>query len=174
MSISVAKIQNAFDYLFKSLHNPAFAKSFGFQHWNERELLPLVRAYLLGCFRQHMEPECWRDLPGSPSGWGVLDFIIGDIAVELAVRPRDKAKARVSRLQNKNEVRKLMKHKGRGLLVLFDFSSAPLTEEEVNSFRENLPRLGKGHRRSPFQLSYFYRTNTRPRRLEAQHMRIRV
>lgn len=121
-----------------------------------------------------MKAECGSDLPGSPSGRGVLDFIIGDIAVELAVRPRDMAKDRVSRFQNQNEVKKLMKYNGRGLLVLFDFSSAPLTEEEVNSFRENLPRLGKGHRRSPFQLSYFYRTNTRPRRMEAQHMRIRV
>jgi hypothetical protein len=144
-----------------------------FHHWNERELLPLVRTYLLGCFKDKIEAECWVDLPGSPSGWGVLDFIIDDIAVELAVRPRNDKKAKLTPTVNRNEIKKLMKHRGKGLLVLYDFSNYPLSDEDIERYRLELPCMGKGHRRSPFQLSYFCRRG-RPRKVECIHKRIRV
>jgi hypothetical protein len=173
MAVSVRKIQESFFYLFESLHKPAIAKSLKFHHWNEKELLPLVRTYLLGCFKDKIEAEHWVDLPGSPSGWGAIDFIIEGIGVELAVRSRNARKATLSPAVNRNEIKKLMKHSGKGLLVLFDFSGCPLSAEELQRYRTDLPKLGKGHRRSPFQLSYFCRRG-RPRVTEEDHLRIRV
>jgi len=63
---------------------------------------------------------------------------------------------------NTTEIKKLMKHEGLSLLVLFDFSKIPYTEEQIERFRE-WPSLGQGnHKKSAFNVAYFYLEKFRP------------
>lgn len=53
----------------------------------------------------------------------------------------------------------MMKHDGKALLVLFDFSDTPYSEGQIESFR-NWPSLGRGnHRKSAFNVVYFFVEN---------------
>jgi hypothetical protein len=55
-----------------------------------------------------------------------------------------------------------MKHDGLALLILFDFSKNPYTEEQIERFRD-WPSLGKGnHAKSAFNVAYFYLEKLRP------------
>lgn len=64
---------------------------------------------------------------------------------------------------NSTEIKKLMKHDGLAALVLFDFSKTPYTEDQIESFR-NWPSLGKGnHKKSAFNVAYFYLEKQRPK-----------
>ena len=79
------------------------------------------------------------------------------MAVEFAVRKPKQRKANLSHVTNSSEVKKLMKHDGKALLVLFDFSKKPFSEEDIDRYRE-WPSLGKGpHKKSPFNVAYFHR-----------------
>lgn len=162
MSITVTEVIEAFDLLFSSMRNKEFSKTLRLHEFSERELLPLARTFLLGYFGESLVPEAKSKLPGSLSGFGRIDFLIDNVAVELAVRRRDAAKSTVSATVNSSEVKKLMKHDGRAVLVLYDFSKSPYTEEQIESFRE-WPSLGKGnHNKSPFNVAYFYMKSHRP------------
>ena len=141
---------------------------------SERELLPLVRCYLLGWFADNVSPEVKSKLPGTVSGHGYIDFVIDDVAVEFAVRKPTAARSNVSATVNSTEVKKLMKHDGKALLVLFDFSDAPYSEEQIESFR-NWPSLGRGnHRKSAFNVVYFFVEKRRPLALGKITKNIRI
>lgn len=161
MTCSVREIVEAFELLYETLQDPAFSKSLRLKEWGERDLLPLVRTFLLGWFGRNVEPEVAAALPGSWSGKGRIDFVIGGVAVEFAVRKPRTSAATMSAVVNSDEIKKLMKFRGKALLVLFDFSRKPYSEEQVERFRE-WPSLGKGaHKKSPFHVAYFHRGTRR-------------
>lgn len=174
MSITVSDVVKAFDLLFHSIHNPQFCKTLKLKEFTERELHPLVRTFLLGYFGESLIPEAETILPGSLSGIGRVDYMIGGVAVELAVRSKGKAKSTISSSVNTTEVKKLMKHKGLAVLVLFDFSDSPATDDDISRFRA-WPSLGKGnHKKSPFNVAYFYKESTGRLELSCITKNIRV
>jgi len=144
MATSISEVQDAFELLFENILDPNFSKSHRLDRWNEKELLPLVRTFLLGYFRKRVVPEVTTALPGSKTGTGRIDFVIDGVAVEFAVRSKHANASNVKKRTNENEVKKLLKFDGKSLLVLFDFSSAPLPDEALHAFRE-LPSLGPGN-----------------------------
>ncbi|MCZ0881022.1 hypothetical protein OYS97_01155 [Raoultella ornithinolytica] len=143
MATTITEITDCFEYFFSSLYRREFVKTLRLNECSERELLPLVRCYLLGWFADNVSPEVKSRLPGTVSGHGFIDFVIDDVAVEFAVRKPTAARSNVSATVNSTEVKKLMKHDGKALLVLFDFSDTPYSEEQIESFR-NWPSLGRG------------------------------
>ena len=162
MQVTVNEVVEAFDLLFNSLIDKKFTKTLRLNEWGEQELLPLVRTYLLGYFGDSIVPEAKSKLPGTLTGYGFIDFVIDNIAIELAVRKPTASKSNVSATVNTTEIKKLMKHDGLAVLVLFDFSKTPYTEEQIERFRE-WPSLGKGnHKKSPFNVAYFYLEKFRP------------
>jgi hypothetical protein len=163
MAITVKEVVEAFELLFWSLHRKDFSKTLHLNEWGEQELLPLVRTYLLGYFGESLVPESRSVLPGSLSGNGYIDFLIDSVAVEFAVRKPTAARSNVSASVNSSEIKKLMKHDGLAVLVLFDFSKTPYTEEQIENFRD-WPSLGKGnHKKSAFNVVYFYLEKHRPK-----------
>ncbi|BEV72964.1 hypothetical protein THUN1379_24460 [Paludibacterium sp. THUN1379] len=157
MAITLTKTQEAFELLFGSLCDQSFSKSLQLEYWGERNLLPLVRTFLLGYFGKSIEPEAQATLPGALTGKGRLDFIIDNVAVEFAVRTPGCSSYKLGCITNESEIKKLLKYDGKSILVLFDFSNNPLKSEELEIFRD-LPSLGQGnHKKSPFQLSYFFK-----------------
>lgn|GEM_PF-1202919 len=162
MTVGVKNVTEAFELLYTSLLSKPFAKSLRLSEWGERALLPLVRTFLLGYFGESLMPEAKAQLPGSLSGNGRLDFNVAGVAVEFAVRRPDAPKATLSLVVNISEIKKLMKYDGHALLVLFDFSKSPYTRQEIEAFR-NWPSLGKGpHKKSPFNVAYYYKKTLRP------------
>lgn len=100
--------------------------------------------------------------------------MIDDVAVEFAVRKPTAARSNVSATVNSTEVKKLMKHDGKALLVLFDFSDTPYSEEQIESFR-NWPSLGRGnHRKSAFNVVYFFVEKRKPLALGKITKNIRI
>jgi hypothetical protein len=165
MSVSIKTVVEAFELLFTSLLNKDFSKTLRLNEWKERDMLPLVRTFLLGYFGESIVPEAKATLPGSLSGSGRIDFIVAGVAVEFAVRRPDAPKATLSLVVNSTEVKKLMKFDGLAVLVLFDFSNSPFDEHALESFRD-WPSLGKGnHKKSPFNVAYFYIATSRPREI---------
>jgi len=163
MAITVKEVIEAFDLLFSSLHRRNFTKTLCLNEWGERELLPLVRTFLLGYYGESLVPEAKSKLPGSLSGEGYIDFLIENVAVEFAVRKPTASRSNVSATVNSTEIKKLMKHDGLAVLILFDFSSTPYTEDQINNFRD-WPSLGKGnHKKSAFNVAYFYLEKQRPK-----------
>lgn len=68
MSIGVGIVVEAFELLYTSLLSKRFSKSLRLAEWGERDLLPLVRSFLLGYFGESLVPEPKAQLPGSLSG----------------------------------------------------------------------------------------------------------
>ncbi len=167
MATSINAVQEAFELLFEGMSDPNFSKSHNLDCWNERDLLPLVRTFLLGYFGKSVAPEVTATLPGSKTGTGRIDFIIDDVAVEFAVRSKYANASNIKKTTNESEVKKLLKFDGKSLLVLFDFSSDPMPEEVLHDFRE-LPSLGRGnHKTSPFRISHLYLDDFK----EVQHVK---
>ena len=174
MATTITEIMECFEYFFSPLYRREFVKTLRLNECSERELLPLVRCYLLGWFADNVSPEVKSKLPGTVSGHGYIDFVIDDVAVEFAVRKPTAARSNVSATVNSTEVKKLMKHDGKALLVLFDFSDAPYSEEQIESFR-NWPSLGRGnHRKSAFNVVYFFVEKRRPLALGKITKNIRI
>ena len=162
MSITIAEIVKSFDLLYNSMHRKEFSKTLRLNEWGEQELLPLVRTFLLGYFGESLVPEAKSKLPGALSGYGRIDFMVDNVAVEFAARKPTSAKSNVSASVNISEMKKLMKHDGLALLILFDFSKTPYTKEQIKRFR-HWPSLGKGnHAKSAFNVAYFYLEKLRP------------
>jgi hypothetical protein len=74
MSVSVSEVVNSFRYLYASLWRKEFTKTLCPGEYSERELLPLLRFYLLGWFGDKVSPEVPGILPGALRGSGRLDF----------------------------------------------------------------------------------------------------
>lgn len=157
MRITINKVVDAFWLFYESIHDKEFRKTKNFHQMGERELAPLVRTFLLGAFGYQVTPEFRSHLPGNLTGQGSIDFIVGDVAVEFAVRRYDKGGSSLSNVTNATEIKKLMKFEGLSLLVLFDMSDRPYEASDIDRYREWVS-LGKGnHRRYPFSVAYFYR-----------------
>ncbi len=109
MATTITEITECFEYFFSSLYRREFVKTLRLNECSERELLPLVRCYLLGWFADNVSPEVKSKLPGTVSGHGYIDFVIDDVAVEFAVRKPTAARSNVSATVNSTEVKKLMK-----------------------------------------------------------------
>ena len=162
MTPRVKEVVRAFELLFESIRSQKFSKTLALHEYSERELLPLVRTFLLGYFGKSLIAEASSKLPGSRSGNGRVDFLIGNLAVELAVRTPGDSKSAVSSAANSSEVKKLMKHNGMAILILFDFSKTPYSIKDIERFRQ-CPSLGKGnHNKSAFNVAYFYIESWRP------------
>lgn len=158
---TISEIVEAFEYLYENLLDKEYAKSTGYAHYNESELLPLVRAYLLGYFHGDMQAEQWSSLPGCKTAYGRIDFLIGKVAVELAVRRKGGPKSCLRPHHNRTEVRKLLRWKGRAILILFDFDDNHFDVADIKDYRHI--SLGKGNwKTSGFNIAYFYRSG-RPR-----------
>lgn len=174
MAITVKEVVEAFELLFSSLHNKSFSKTLRLNEYGEQALLPLVRTFLLGYFGESLVPEAKSSLPGTLTGYGKIDFVIENVAVEFAVRKPSAARSNMSATVNSSEVKKLMKHSGLAVIVLFDFSTSPYSEDQVESFRD-WPSLGKGnHKKSPFNVAYFHLAKKRPQTLGLITKNIRV
>lgn len=174
MATTITSVVESFEYFFHSLYRPEFVKTLRLNECNERELLPLVRCYLLVYFADAVSPEVQGKLPGTITGNGYIDFVIDDVAVEFAVRRPTAAKSTVSATVNSTEMKKLMKYDGKALLVLFDFSGTPYTEDQIEAFRD-WPSLGKGnHKKSAFNVAYFYVEKRRPLTLGKITKNIRI
>jgi len=157
-------IQDAFELLFQGILNPQFNKSLGLEYWGERALLPLVRTFLLGYFGDP-EVEVPSKLPSSLSGKGRLDFLIGNVAVEFAVRIDGKYPRVIGLPGNYDELIKLTLHDGPAALVLFDFAKTPLEKTELECFRQVLS-LGRGnYKKSGYSILYYHRSLVRPIRM---------
>jgi len=174
MAITILEVDEAFQLLFESFIKKKFSKSLYLDYWGEKDLLPLVRTYLLGYFGQSIVPEAESELPGTLSGYGRIDFLIKKTAIEFAVRTPECGKSKITKNTNETEIKKLMKHDGPSVLVLFDFSEYPLSQEEINKYR-TLPSLGRGnHFKSPFNLLYYYIKGKRPKRAYREKLNIRI
>jgi hypothetical protein len=174
MGIGVGNVFSAFELLYVSLLRRSFSKTLRLHEWGEQDLLPLVRTFLLGYFGESIVPEAVSKLPGSLSGKGRIDFIVGDVAIEFAVRKPDARRSTLSASVNIHEVKKLMKYPGQAVLILYDFSKTPYTREQIEKFR-NWPSLGQGsHKKSPFNVIYFYIESRRPLLTGSIKMNIRV
>lgn len=159
MTTSILEVQDSFGLLFSSLIDRTFSKSLYLEHKGEKSLLPLVRTFLLGYFGKSVVPEVQAKLPGALTGMGRLDFTVDDVAVEFAVRRPGTGAHIIGARINETEMKKLLKYDGKALLVLFDFTDKPLTSNDLEMFRIH-PSMGKGrHRKSPFQISYFYKND---------------
>ncbi|EBZ9517302.1 hypothetical protein EH138_24470 [Salmonella enterica subsp. enterica serovar Eastbourne] len=162
MATTIKNVVESFEYLFCSLYRQEFVKTLRLNECNERELLPLVRCYLLGWFGDKLTPEVQAKLPGTLTGNGYIDFVIDDIAVEFAVRRPDAPKATLAAYANSTEIKKLMKYDGKALLVLFDFSATPFTEQQIEAFKGWHSLLHGNHKKSAFNIAYFYVKKRRP------------
>jgi len=172
MAVTVKQVTAAFELLYERLLDRTYAKSAGFERYSERELAHIVRAFLLGYFRK-LDPEATSRLPGSPTAYGRIDFVVGNVAIELAVRSRTATtKSALSARSNITEVKKLLCHKGPAILILFDFARSRLSAEDLGLYR-TLPSLGPGRlQKSAFNLAYFHRDG-RPAECQLIRMNIR-
>lgn len=155
MSVSVSEVVNSFSYLYSSLWRKEFTKTLRPGEYSERELLPLLRFYLLGRFGDKVSPEVRAILPGALRGSGRLDFMIGDVAVEFAVRRRNDRACSLRPEYQTTEVKKLLKYDGKGVLILFDLSYPPLKLSVIREYR-SLSAMGN-HMKTSFHVAYFYR-----------------
>jgi hypothetical protein len=157
MKTSIAEISRAFHVFHEGLRDPAFSKSLGLSFWSERKLLPLARSFLLGWFGHgRVAPEVMSALPGKRTGMGRIDFVVGGVAVELAVRNQNGPRQNLSASVNADEIKKLMKFDGPAVLVLLDLTDEPLDDGAIRKFRD-WPSLGQGnHKKSSFSVSYHY------------------
>ncbi len=161
MATTVQQIVQAFEHLYESIYDREFRKTLPLHQYSERELAPLVRSFLLGWFG-HVSPEKRCRLPGSLTGQGAIDFVVDGVAIELAVRRPGEGKAALSDVTNATEVRKLLKHDGLAVLILYDFSSRPFEQEDLARYR-SWKSLGQGnHKMSAFNVAYFCRRKGRP------------
>lgn len=154
--ITQEQVIDAFFRLYCAYHNKRFTKTLNFTQKTEQELLPAIRHYLLGYFDQ-LEPE--SPVQVTANYQGRFDFLIGNVAVELALRSARKGGNNLKAEHNVNEVRKLIRHPEHSLMVLFDFKGHRTDEEVIETLKEyrNIPSLGRGNpHRYPFTVAYFY------------------
>lgn len=158
MAVTRKQIQDAFDLLFQGILNPEFNKSLYLESWGERALLPLVRTFLLGYFGD-LRVEVVSRLPWALSGKGRLDFCIGDVAVEFAVRIDGKYPRVLGLDDNYDEIIKLALYDGPAVLVLFDFAKKSLDRTELECYRQ-VPSPGRGnYKRSGYSVLYYHKSS---------------
>ncbi|MBF0383902.1 MAG: hypothetical protein HQL69_23040 [Magnetococcales bacterium] len=150
--VTIKQVGEAFHHLFSHLTTPEFRKSNNFASLNEQEMLLLVRFFLLGRFSDVRAEHLSDYWPNKR-----IDFMVGDVAVEMAVRPYDKGQHRLNQSINTSEINKLVKYDGPSALVLLDFSEDPLTKAELEAEYRKTPSLGAGkHKLYSYSVLYFF------------------
>jgi hypothetical protein len=149
---TVKDIQKAIDVFFEWAHDKDFCKSVPLSKVGERTLLPYLKTFFLGRFGE-VDPEY-------SVSTGRIDFVVKGIAIEVVVRKPSKPKTVLAPNQNTTEIKKLLKYnEGKAVLAMMDFSKTPITETELNEFRD-WPSPGQGrHKVSAFNVTYHYRKN---------------
>ncbi|HEV2187439.1 MAG TPA: hypothetical protein VGR70_09540, partial [Stellaceae bacterium] len=108
-----------------------------------------------------VSPESIAKMPLQKQGR--VDFLLGNTAIEFAVKVDSDPKYKLlpgSPNGNSAEVHKLTKHKGKSILVLFDFSRKRSLDDDELYDRYASHSLGKGnHGRTAYEIMYFYRDN---------------
>jgi hypothetical protein len=154
--ITINKLDEAIRVFIVSLGRKEFKKSTDYVRDGERGLLPFVKFFLLGRFGSTVNPEAKINCRAAAFARKRVDFLVKNIALEIAVRKPDGPKSNLSTYVNAQEVKKLVKHRGLSVLVLFDFARRPYQEEELESFR-TWPSLGKGNQQtSSFNVLYYH------------------
>jgi hypothetical protein len=156
VSATLKEVAAAFEHVFETMHDPGFRKSIRLSALSERQLLRYTKFFLLGWFgRTALEVERTVAFPWTETGKGRVDFSIGEVAIEVAVRNPTQGPSTLLSRVNAPEMVKLIKHRGPAMLVLFDFSRSPLSDADLEAYRD-VPSLGQGnHARSPFNVYYF-------------------
>lgn len=133
----------------------------GLDRQREKEVLPLVRTFLLGYFG-HCYPEVSVRSQSSASGWGRADFQIGGVAVEFAVRrPGDRKGPYHLRLTRRDDQADDVPR--RPSLGAVRFFANPFGEGDIERFRD-YASLGRGNfRRTAFNVAYYYVESARRR-----------
>ncbi|MGA7578072.1 MAG: hypothetical protein ACLQUW_03310 [Desulfobaccales bacterium] len=156
--ITISQIKKAFMLLYSGILDKNISKQMWFNHYKEKDLLPCIRLYLLGYFQNNFEPEKSTSHPYSYSGEGRFDFLIGDVAVEFAVRTPECSSRKLKLCDNTDEIAKLTKYPGDAVLILFDFSKNILAASDLEQYNQ-LPSLGRGVKRYPLSILYYYKDN---------------
>lgn len=173
---SIEKVTESLTDAWSIVRDPEFAKTFDFASVGERRLLPLVGMFLAGRFPYKVSREHAAALPGFGLGRGRIDYMVGGVAVELAVRRWGDAPSKLFPTQNTTEVRKLLKYDGLAVLALFDFAVEPVDIEELErQYRDwrSLCGIGSGkHKLCAFNVRYFYTQDGEPQPPKCFNIRV--
>lgn len=171
--VSQQQAIEAFYRLYQAYHNKRFTKTLNFTQKTEREILSLVRSYLLGYF-EHLEPEAMIQVGSNYRGR--FDFLIDNIAVEFAVRSANKGGNNLKAKNNVTEMKKLIRYPDHSLMILFDFKRYRTDDEVIATLKEyrNIPSLGRGnHNRYPFTVAYFYQDESGELCYDSRRIRVK-
>lgn len=172
---NVTEIVDALELLYAKVLDRSYRKTLDLHVRGERRLLPIIGGFLLGRFR-NVQPE--HPVKHRPLRWPLrVDFLVDDVAVEVAVRGRTSPKQLVSVALNMSEIKKLTCYEGKRLLVLFDFSRKPMQPEELERFRNWRDLVGRGRPSKvipAFNVAYYYMSSKRPIETGIFRMNVRV
>lgn len=157
MATSMKSIAEAFLTFHRATLDSEFSKSRGLHDFNEQQLLLPIRFFLLGWFGK-IEAETGARRPSAMTRAGRIDFLVGNTAVEVAVRPYSQTHhQRLHPTSNRTEMEKLMLHPDLSMLVLLDFAPTRVDWDVLVGYR-NPPSLGSGnYNKSNFDVYYFHR-----------------
>jgi len=148
----IKQMEKAFYFLFSEILDKHFSKSIPFEVYGEKEFKIITRFFLLGYFL-NINPEFTGEEPPVKRR---PDFMIGDTALEFAVRtPLDPP----SKLKAKNlepDILKLTTYQGESVLVLYDFSDKYLEEKDLEEYSE---WANEQNLKYPFTILYFHKEN---------------
>ncbi len=161
---SIKDIQHSVEDFLEICHARQFAKTYNFKNYSEKELLPLLRFFFAGRFGRVVIPECpahYAELKRKRTHYcdGRLDFLIGNVAVEVAVRPKYSSGSEMTAAKNYSEANKLslFRNAKKRVLILMDFSKASmdfdLNMKNMKQYMRDL-RVGKGNKLHPFTVIY--------------------
>ena len=178
MAITIEQVSYAFNLFYRNIHRQDFVKSLKLSAHGERDMLPLLRAFLLGFFGESLAPEADANLAGTAPDKGNFDFVIETAAIAFAVRKKskDKTKSALSYVAPPSDLANLLKHDGLQVLVLFDFTKHPLSADDIETIATwDIP--GRGNDTTAvLHVLYFCLESTRPIQpaKEPIHKRIHV
>ncbi|TCP11454.1 hypothetical protein EV697_1075 [Bisgaardia hudsonensis] len=168
--ININYLIKAFERLYCSCHKGDIIDELCFSNKNAKEFLPIAQAYLSGSLDgsipENIFSEIDKELITIRENKFILDsefsFFIQkkkEVAIQFLVRSEERESNPLVASQNEEKIKKLIKHKGLSLLILFDFSeqlSYKQVKTIINEYR-NIPSLGRGnHNKSAFNIAYFY------------------
>lgn len=156
---TVTQLRGAFELLYKSLLTHQFRHELRLSDYLEKDLRPVIRAMLLGVASQNPNMAVQRRAPETLLGFRHIDFIIDDIAIDIAVRMPRQGDQSISRITPSGQLRKLLRYKGPSLLVIFDFCGNPYPTDTFQRYRD-WDGLRNAH--GSLNVLYFFRGGSRP------------
>ena len=159
--MSINQVKESFILLHSQMRKYNFSKTSGFDWWSEQHILTHVRFYLLGYFGA-ITPEVKTELIGRPTKKGYFDFVVNNIAIELAVRTPYTHATTLTFNTNRTEIKKLMRRKKDrpnlkyGVSVLLDFSKKCLTNEHFEAYRSSKKLVSGNYKKDNFSILYIY------------------